>query len=121
MATSYTWDIENVTVLDSHNGNEKVVSRVVWICTATDDAGNSKSQIGVIDLDIDNFTDFIPASQITKQQIIDWVTATVPKEIIENSLIPTTSTTVSFSDADSTTTVSDQILAAEARTNIDLS
>jgi hypothetical protein len=121
MTISYTWDIENVTVLDSYNENEKVVSRVVWKCIATDNAGNSKSQLGVVDLDINNSADFIPASQVTKQQIINWVTDKVPKEMIENNLMPTTSTTVSFSDTDFTTTVSDQILAAEARANIDLS
>jgi hypothetical protein len=121
MTTSYTWDIENITILDSHNENEKVVSRVVWKCIATDNAGNSKSQLGVIDLDINNSVDFIPASQVTKQQIINWVTAIVPKEMIENNLMPTTSTTINFSDTDSTTTVSDQILVTQARANIDLS
>ena len=118
MATSYTWDIENVTVLDSHNGNEKVVSRVVWKCTATDDAGSSKSQLGVIDLDISDSENFIPASQVTKQQIISWVTAKVPKEMIENNLMPATSTTVSFSDTDSTATIEDQLEAFTARQNL---
>jgi hypothetical protein len=119
MATSYAWDIENVTVLDSHNGNEKVVSRVVWKCTATNDTGTSKSQIGVVDLDINNTsTDFVPASQVTKQQIIDWVTAKVPREMIENDLMPATSTTVSFSDTDSTATIEDQLAAFTARQNL---
>lgn len=118
MATLYSWDIENVTILDSHNGNEKVVSRVVWRCTATDDAGISKSQLGVVDLDLNSPADFIPASQITKQQIIDWVTAKVPKEMIESTLIPSTSTTIDFSDTDSTVTIEDQLDAFAARQNL---
>lgn len=117
MATTYTWDIENATILDSHNGNEKVVSRVVWKCTATNDAGNSKSQIGVVDLDINNISDFVPASQVTKQQIINWVTAKVPREMIENDLMPET-TTVSFLESELTATITDQIAAFEARQNI---
>jgi hypothetical protein len=39
MATTYTWDVENVDLIGSHNGNENVVFRVVWKCTAADDAG----------------------------------------------------------------------------------
>jgi hypothetical protein len=118
MATTYTWDIENVTILEAHNGNEKVVSRVVWKCTATNDTGTSKSQIGVVDLDVNNIsTDFVPASQVTKQQIIDWVTAKVPKAMIENDLMPET-TTVSFLETGLTATITDQIAAFEARQNI---
>ena len=117
MATTYTWDIENATILDSHNGNEKVVSRVVWKCTATNDAGNSISQIGVVGLDINNISDFVPASQVTKQQIINWVTAKVPREMIENDLMPET-TTVSFLESELTATITDQIAAFEARQNI---
>jgi len=70
-----------------------------------------------VDLDINNIsTDFVPASQVTKQQIIDWVTAKVPKTMIENDLMPET-TTVSFLESNLTDTITDQIAAVEARQN----
>lgn len=119
MATTYTWDVENVEVLDSHNGNENVVYRVVWKCTATNDSGASKYQVGVVDLDINNTsTQFISIETVTKQNIIDWVTATVAVNVIERDLLPGT-TTVNFTKTTSTTvTVAEQMAidAAEKET-----
>jgi hypothetical protein len=117
MATTFTWDVQNVELLPSHNGNEDVVYRVVWSCTATTDAGVSKEQIGVIELDINASGDFIPASEVTKQNIIDWVKAKVHVQVIEQGLIPTK--TVTFLGTTATNTLlSDQIAAESAKTDV---
>ncbi len=116
MATTYTWDIENVDLLNSHGGNENVVFRVVWKCTATGDSGSEKSQIGVVELNPNvDPENFIPVESVTKQNIIDWVKSTVAVAVIERDLNPDV-TTITFSNTTGTTvTVADQIAAAAAK------
>jgi hypothetical protein len=115
MATTYTWSLQNVDLLDSHEGNEDVVYRVVWQCTATADSGKTKSQIGVVELDIDNITDFTPADQVTKEQIIEWVKSKVAVAVVEKSLMPE-GRTISFADSTATNiTISEQIALANAQ------
>ncbi len=116
MATTYEWDIETVDLLDSHGGNENVVFRVVWKCTATADNGNTKSQIGVIELDPNvDPENFISAESVTKQHVIDWVKATVPVAVIERDLNPGT-TSISFMRTTSTNvTIAEQIAEAAAK------
>ena len=114
MATTYTWSLQNVDLLDSHEGNEDVVYRFVWHCTATFDSGKTKSQMGVVELDIDNITDFRPADQVTKEQIIEWVKSKVAVTVIENSLMPNIKT-LSFADSTTTNvTVTEQIAISKA-------
>ena len=114
MATTYTWSLQNVDLLDSHEGNEDVVYRVVWQCTATSDSGKTKSQMGVVELDIDNITDFRPADQVTKEQIIEWVKSKVAVTVIENSLMPNIKT-LSFADSTITNvTITEQIAISKA-------
>jgi hypothetical protein len=112
MAITYTWDIENVDVLPSYNNHENVVFRVVWNCKAEDSDGNTKDQSGVVELDIDSTAEnFIPVDQLTKQNIIDWVKATVAVSVIEKGLIPATKT-ISFRDtSEPTITVAQQLAA----------
>lgn len=115
MATTYTWSLQNVDLLDSHEGNEDVVYRVVWQCSATSDTGKTKSQMGVVELDIDNITDFKPADQVTKEQIIEWVKSKVAVTVIENSLMPNIKT-LSFADSTTTNvTITEQIAMAAAQ------
>ena len=118
MATTYTWDIENVDLLNSHGGNENVVFRVVWKCTATSDSGSERSQIGVVELNPNTDPEnFIPVENVTKQNIIDWVKATVAVAVIERDLNPAL-TTITFSNTTGTSvTVADQIAAAAAKQN----
>ena len=114
MATTYTWDIQNVDLLPSHNGNENVVCTVVWECTATTDEGKTKKQLGVIELDINsNAADFVPIAEVTKEQIIGWVKEKVAVKVIEDSLFPAV-TTISFSDAANTVTVAERLAASIA-------
>jgi hypothetical protein len=116
MAVTYTWDIETVDLLNSHNGNADVVYRVVWKCTATSDTGATKDQIGVVELDISNVgvaDTFVPIAEVSKQQIIDWVVATVPTAVIYRDLNPEVRS-LNFAKVASTITVSEQILNLEA-------
>ena len=103
MATTYTWDIENVDLIGSHNGNENVVFRVTWKCTADDGDGNSKYQVGIVELNpnVDSEV-FVSIDNVTKQDIIGWVKNTVAVSVIERDLQPNV-TTVSFVGTTSTT------------------
>jgi hypothetical protein len=115
MATTFTWSLQNVDLLDSHEGNEDVVYRVVWQCVATSDSGKTKSQIGVVELDVDNITDFKPADQVTKEQIIEWVKSKVAVAVVEKSLMPEVRT-ISFADNTATNvTIADQIALSNAQ------
>ena len=114
MATTYTWDIENVDLISSHNGNENVVFRVTWKCTADDGEGNSKYQVGVVELDPNvSPEDFVSIDNVSKQDIIDWVKNTVAVTAIERDLMPNV-TTISFVGSTSTT-VAGAIAEAAAR------
>jgi hypothetical protein len=115
MATTFTWSLQNVDLLDSHEGNEDVVYRVVWQCVATSDSGKTKSQIGVVELDVDNITNFTPADQVTKEQIIEWVKSKVAVAVVEKSLMPEVRT-ISFADNTATNvTIADQIALSNAQ------
>lgn len=116
MATTYTWDIENVDLLDNHGGNENVVFRVVWKCTAVADNGKERSQIGVVELNPNvDPENFIAVENVTKQNIIDWVKQTVAVAVIERDLNPGL-TTITFSNTTGTSvTVAEQIAAAAAK------
>lgn len=103
MATTYTWDIENVDLLGSHNGNANVVFRVTWKCTAEDSEGKSKYQVGVVELNPNIAPeDFVSIDNVSKQDIIDWVKNTVAVIAIERDLMPDV-TTISFVGSTSTT------------------
>ena len=116
MATTYEWDIENVKLLDSINGNENVFFRVTWKCTATNDAGKSKSQVGVVELNPNvNPDDFLPVESVTKQNIIDWVKATVAVAVIERDLNPGMTSITFMNTTGTNITVADQIAATAAK------
>ena len=112
MATTYTWDIENVDLIGSHNGNENVVFRVTWKCTADDGDGNSKYQVGIVELNpnVDSEV-FVSIDNVTKQDIINWVKDTVAVSVIERDLLPNV-TTISFMGTTSTTLAG--VIAEEA-------
>ena len=116
MATTYTWDIENVDLIDNHEGNENVVFRVVWKCTATSDNGKTKDQVGVVELNPNVPSEnFIPVEQVTKQNIIDWVKSTVAVSVIERDLNPGVTTITFMNTTGTNVTVAEQIAAAAAK------
>jgi len=113
MATTYTWDIENVDLIDNHEGNENVVFRVVWKCTATSDSGKTKDQVGVVELNPNVAAeDFIPVDQVTKQDIINWVKNTVAVSVIERDLNPSVTSITFMNTTGTNITVAEQLAAA---------
>jgi hypothetical protein len=109
MATTFTWDVQNVDLLDSHNGNENVVFRVVWQCTATNE-DKTKSQIGVVELDINNTsTNFVSVEEVTKEMIIDWVKSKVAVKVVEDSLMPNVRTLTFGAGTDGNVTVAEAL------------
>ena len=87
MATTYIWDVQQVELVNS-GSFPKAITRATWQCTATADSGVTKQQVGVIEFDISNLSTstYVPFEQMTKQQIIDLVTATVHFDVIQNGL-----------------------------------
>lgn len=118
MATTFTWDVQNVDLLDSHNGNENVVFRVVWQCTATND-NKTKSQIGVVELDVNSTsTNFISVADVTKEMIIDWVKDKVAVKVVEDGLLPNVKTLTFGEGSANTLTVAEALeLNASAAEN----
>jgi hypothetical protein len=115
MATTFTWDIQNVDLLDSHNGNEDVVFRVVWQCTATADNGKTKSQIGIVELDVNNTsTEFISVAEVTKEMIINWVKSSVAVKVIEDGLVPNIRTLTFGNNTDGSVTVAEVLVSNQA-------
>lgn len=119
MATTFTWNIHNVDLIPLHNERENVIYKVVWECTANADDGKSKSQMGVIELNINNTsTNFVAIEEVTKEQIITWVKESVAVKVIEDGLMPAIRT-ISFADVTATNvTVATQLAAAEAASNL---
>ena len=118
MATTFTWNINNVDLIPLHNERENVIYKVVWECVATAD-DKTKSQMGVIELDVNTTsTNFISIEEVTKEQIITWVKEKVAVKVIEDGLMPTLRT-ISFADVTATNvTVAVQLAAAEAASNL---
>lgn len=111
--TTYTWDIQTVEILPNYGGKQNVVHRVVWICTAESATGETKSQTGVIELDINKPSDnFISANSLTKEQIINWVKELVAVKVVEDGLMPATQTISFVGVTDNNATLEDQLAAA---------
>lgn len=114
MATTFTWDIQNLELIPNVNGNENVVFRVVWQCVATTDDGKTKQQVGVVELDTNVAPEnFISVESLTREQIISWVKAKVAVKVVEDGLIPSVKV-VSFLNSTSTT-VAQAIAELEAQ------
>lgn len=89
MATTYTWKVENMEIIPNKNGYEGVIYRVVWKCIAKTDAGDEKSQIGVVELNVDNIgPTFKPIEEVTESDVISWVKQIVAVQSIESGLVP---------------------------------
>lgn len=99
MATTYAWDLQQIELISVGDFNQ-VVHRCFWKCTATGDNGATKEQFGVVDLDIKNLDPgtFKSFDSLSKEEIVEWVKATVAKDSIEAGLHPS-STTHSYVDA----------------------
>ena len=73
MANTYTWEIPNLDVKISHDGNDNVVHTVHWIYKTTDENDNVSIQLGThsVEYDADNFTLY---DSLTKEDVVGWLT-----------------------------------------------
>jgi hypothetical protein len=99
MATTYTWDLQQIELISKGDFNQ-VVHRCFWKCTATADSGATKDQFGVVDLDVSNLNPetFKAFDTLSKEEIVSWVKSVVHTSSVENNLHPE-STNHSYVDA----------------------
>ena len=81
MAITYEWKIPRVDTRTTHtdkqgNTEEDVVCTIHWKLIATDDVNNIKvSNSGVVSVDTDDLSGFIPFEDVTKAQAVAWIEA----------------------------------------------
>jgi hypothetical protein len=89
MSITYTWGVENIDLIPNKDGFENIVYRVVWKCTAKSSTGETKDQIGVVELNVDNIgSNFKPIEEVTQFDVVNWVKQVVAVSSIESGLIP---------------------------------
>ena len=71
---THIWDVDYIQALPAHDGKENVVIAVAWKVVATN--GTHSAQIrGMIDIPFGDLTSFTAYSQLTKTQVLGWVTS----------------------------------------------
>ena len=71
MAT--TWNLKNVKVYNTLEGNSDVIYLVNYNVTATDDNGNVYVLPKEATIDTSSITDFIPFADLTEADVLGWV------------------------------------------------
>lgn len=71
---NHTIKITGVYALPEYKGHKDVITKINWEITFERDGFTSLSG-GETVLDIENITEFIPASQVTEAQLVSWVLA----------------------------------------------
>jgi hypothetical protein len=99
MATTYTWNLQQIELISKGDFNQ-VVHRCFWKCTATADSGATKEQFGIVDLDVNNLDSvtFKAFNQLSEEEIVAWVKSVVNVASVENGLHPE-STSYSYVEA----------------------
>jgi hypothetical protein len=72
MAT--TWNLKNVQVYNTLDGNSDVIYLVNYNVTATDGNGNVYTLSKEATIDTSSITDFIPFADLTEEIVLGWVT-----------------------------------------------
>ena len=72
MAT--TWNIRNVMVYNTLDGNSDVIYLVNYNVTATDGNGNVYVLPEEAMVDTSSITDFVPFADLTEEVVLGWVT-----------------------------------------------
>jgi hypothetical protein len=76
MAMTYTWKIMSMKVKNSNVHNlSDVIIQTYWQKTGTDENGNEGVFTGATPFDLNsvNPNNFIPLSEITEEQVLEWV------------------------------------------------
>jgi hypothetical protein len=82
MANTYTWNITNMTCLPNVDGYSDVVVQVTWKCVGTDGTYfGEQYDINSFIFDPSNFT---PYADLTQEEVLSWVWATVDQTAIES-------------------------------------
>ena len=82
---TYTWKINAVDCYTSKDGLEKVAYNVHWSFFATDGENNA-SMIGVQSVGEPNPDNFTPFDQLTEEQVVSWITASMDVEQMQLNL-----------------------------------
>jgi hypothetical protein len=82
---TYTWKINAVDCYTSKDGLEKVAYNVHWSFFATDGEHNA-SMIGVQSVGEPNLDNFVPFDQLTEEQVVSWITASMDVEQMQANL-----------------------------------
>ena len=82
---TYTWKINAVDCYTSKDGLEKVAYNVHWSFFATDGENNA-SMIGVQSVGEPNTDNFVPFDQLTEEQVVSWITASMDVEQMQANL-----------------------------------
>jgi hypothetical protein len=82
MTNTFTWIIKAMDAYPQEAGQTNVVFTVHWILIGTDGNGHSGSVYGTIGLTYNSGDPFTPYSQLTQEQVINWVVNTLGSDEI---------------------------------------
>ncbi len=83
---NYTWNCKTVDVYVSEGGNENVIYNVHWHLTGEDSETAVRGEcIGTHVLDISDTENFINFEDVTHEQVIEWIEASMGSEVINRT------------------------------------
>ena len=78
MATTYSWKVQRMDYIISHeSGNSNVVNVVSCDYIGVSDSGTVKGIEKVFNMDIENLTTFISWEDLTEETVLGWVVPTL--------------------------------------------
>lgn len=83
MTNTYTWTIASMPAYPQAEGQTDVVFQVNWLCTATDDQGNTASLPGTTSVTYTAGDPYTPYADLTQDQVLGWVWAVTPQKGVE--------------------------------------
>lgn len=85
MATEFEWKINNLENIPSQSGQENVVCKINWSCSAVENSKAVQAQ-GTVKLTYAEGDSFIAYDDLTEAKIWEWVYAHIDKSDTEASL-----------------------------------
>lgn len=83
MDITYTWEFRGLDYKISLNDQSYVVTGVHSTLIATDELGNSSSQMHFLALPVEELDPFIPYENLTKEIVIEWLESLYEPELLE--------------------------------------
>jgi hypothetical protein len=81
MTITYTWSIDSLPNYPEKDGETDVIFQVNWTLTGTDGQYTAFEKGGT-GLEFSGSAPFTPYNQLTKDQIIGWVTSIMPEDTL---------------------------------------